>query len=108
MKKKWLKERINSDQSLGNGTSDIVNDLDEKRPRKSTPLIPSMDDKYENVKAKIATMKNKILADLNGVRQDLNLPQLDQDTLLDSKKRLALYEQVQSLPEGNKQKTPQL
>lgn len=72
------------------------------------PLIPSMDDKYENVKAKIATMKNKILADLNGVRQDLNLPQLDQDTLLDSKKRLALYEQVQSLPEGNKQKTPQL
>ena len=72
------------------------------------PLIPSMDDKYENVKAKIATMKNKILADLNGVRQDLNLPQLDQDTLLDSKKRLTLYEQVQSLPEGNKQKTPQL
>ena len=72
------------------------------------PLIQSMDDKYENVKAKIATMKNKILADLNGVRQDLNLPQLDQNTLLDSKKRLALYEQVQSLPEGNKQKTPQL
>lgn len=55
------------------------------------PLIPDMNDKYENAKVKIATMKNKILADLNGVRQDLNLPLLDPQSLIDNDARLQLY-----------------
>ena len=55
------------------------------------PLIPDMNDKYENAKVKIATMKNKILADLNGVRQDLNLPLLDSQSLIDNNARLQLY-----------------
>lgn len=55
------------------------------------PLIPDMNDKYENAKAKIATMKNKILSDINGVRQDLNLPLLDTKSLINNNARLQLY-----------------
>ena len=55
------------------------------------PLIPDMNDKYENAKAKISTMKNKILSDLNGVRQDLNLPLLNTKSLIDNNARLQLY-----------------
>ena len=36
-------------------------------------------------------MKNKILSDLNGVRQDLNLPLLNTNSLIDNNARLQLY-----------------
>lgn len=53
--------------------------------------MPSIDDKYVNVQAKLNSMKQSILQDLNGVRQEMNLPALNEDTLLDVDKRVALY-----------------
>ena len=55
------------------------------------PMIPDLNDKYENVQAKLRSMKQNILQDLNGVRQDLNLPALDENTLVNTNQRVKLY-----------------